>query len=235
MIKNDKATTALKAEFASRQRRVFTAKDRAVLAHYCAVAEVVAGAFGPGCEVVVHSFEDLSASIVKIVNGQVSGRSVGSPISDFGLKMADLAYKTEETALGPYFIKTRAGKPLKIMVGIIRSEKKEPLGLLCVNFDLATPLIQVLRHFIPLKNTPDSEEEIFAPNVTELVEQAVAGEFETIVRQSGVSPTEKNRRIVSNLEAKGVFRIKGSVELVAGELGVTKHTIYKYLRGLRGS
>ncbi|MFZ3111301.1 MAG: helix-turn-helix domain-containing protein, partial [Rectinemataceae bacterium] len=63
---------------------------------------------------------------------------------------------------------------------------------------------------------------------------AVADELDAISRITGVSPTEKNRRVVANLEQRSIFGIKGSVELVAGELGVTKHTIYKYLRELRG-
>jgi predicted transcriptional regulator YheO len=61
----------------------------------------------------------------------------------------------------------------------------------------------------------------------------VADELEAISRLTGVSPTEKNRRVVANLELRSVFAIKGAVDLVASELGVTKHTIYKYLRELR--
>ncbi len=213
-------------------KRVFTARDKAILARYDLVAEMIATTFGKGCEVLIHSLEDLGQSVVTIFNGEVTGRSVGSPITDLGLQVLNNAIECESTSIVPYFSKTKAGKPLKSVTLVIRNDDKAPIGFLCINFDLSMPLSQFLEAFSPSSETVPSGEN-FAPDVGELVAQSVADELESISRITGVSPTEKNRRVVANLEQRSVFDIKGSVELVAGELGVTKHTIYKYLREMR--
>ncbi|MFA6366604.1 MAG: PAS domain-containing protein, partial [Candidatus Hydrogenedentales bacterium] len=219
-------------DIAAHVKRVFTVRDKQILANHFAIADTIAQTFGKGCEVVIHSLEDIGKSIVKIVNGEVTGRVLGAPITDLGLKVANNAYDSREDIVGPYFSKTKAGKPLKSTTMIIRNDEGAPIGFLCINFDLSMPLTQFLADFSPAPEVPPSGEN-FAPDVDQLVAQAVADELEGVSRITGVSPTEKNRRIVANLELRSIFDIKGAVELVAGELGVTKHTIYKYLRELR--
>lgn len=220
-------------EISAHEKRVFTARDKEILARYDLVADTIASTFGRGCEVVVHSLEDLGKSIVKIVNGEVTGRVLGAPITDLGLKVATKVVGSDDSIVGPYFSMTKAGKPLKAVTMVIRNDEGAPIGFLCINFDLSMPLNQFLKDFFPSAEEAPAGEN-FAPDVGELVAQAVADELEAVSRVTGVSPTEKNRRIVANLEQRSIFDIKGSVELVAGELGVTKHTIYKYLREMRG-
>ena len=58
-------------------------------------------------------------------------------------------------------------------------------------------------------------------------------ERESLAKTKGLSHSERNRRLVHGLEGRGIFGIKGAVENAATELGVTKFTIYKYLRELR--
>lgn len=210
----------------------FSETDRQLLARYELVAESVARTFGSGCEVVLHSLEDMAHSVIKIYNGHVTGRSPGSPITDLGLDVLKKSFEIRNDIIGPYFSKTKAGKPLKSVTTLIRNDEGTPIGFLCINFDLSMPLSHFLQEFSPSSEAPQTGEN-FAPDVTDLVGHAVADELDAISRVTGVSPTEKNRRVVFNLEQRGVFEIKGSVELVAGELGVTKHTVYKYLREFR--
>ena len=233
MIAKEIKKPASQDDIAAHAKRVFTARDKQILESHSLFADTVAGMFGKGCEVVIHSLEDLGHSIVKIVHGEVTGRSVGSPITDLGLRVANNAMESKDNIIGPYFSMTKAGKPLKSTTMIIRNDEDAPIGFLCINFDLSLPIDQFCKDFSPSSETPPSGEN-FAPDVGRLVAQAVADELDAISRITGVSPTEKNRRVVANLESRSVFDIKGSVELVAGELGVTRHTIYKYLRELRG-
>ena len=214
-------------------KHAFTPSDRAILARYGNVAETVARLFGSGCEVVIHSLEDMSHSVVKTVNGNVTGRVIGSPITDLVLDVLNKSLEAKEDIMGPYFSNTKAGKPLKSVKMLIRNDGEIPIGFLCINYDLSLPLGRFLEEFSPSANAPQSGEH-FAPDVGELVAQAVADELGAISGITGVSPTEKNRGVVAKLEQRRLFDIKGSVELVAGELGVTIHTIYKYLREMRG-
>jgi predicted transcriptional regulator YheO len=232
MIAQEVKRPAKLEDIKAHAKRSFTTHDKALLKRYELVAETIAAMFGEACEVVIHSLEDLGESIVKIVHGQVTGRGMGSPITDLGLHVLNSAYKSKEDIVGPYFSKSTAGKPLKSTTMVIRNDEGLPIGFLCVNFDLSVSLHQILREFSPSMETPHSGE-TFAPDVTNLVAQAVADEIEVSSHITGVSATSKNRNIVATLEDKGMFEIKGSVELVASELGLTKHTIYKYLREMR--
>ncbi len=232
MITKEVKRPAKPEDIKAHAKRSFTAHDKALLARYELVADAIAAMFGQACEVVVHSLEDLGESIIKIVNAHVTGRVEGAPITDLGLHVLNAAYKSKEDVVGPYFSKSTSGKPLKSTTTVIRNDEGLPIGFLCINFDLSVPFHQILQEFSPSMETPHSGE-TFAPDVTNLVAQAVADEIEANSHITGVSATAKNRHIVANLEDKGIFEIKGSVELVASELGLTRHTIYKYLREMR--
>jgi len=47
--------------------------------------------------------------------------------------------------------------------------------------------------------------------------------------------TDEKVRLVKELERKGAFQIKGVVNQVAVRLGVSKFTIYNYLKRIRAS
>ena len=210
----------------------FTENDRKILARYENVLDAIAQVFGENCEVVLHSLEDVSKSVIKIVNGHITGRLPGSPITDLGLEILRTSFEKHKDVTGAYFSKTRLGKPLKSVSMLIRNDEDRPIGFMCINFDLSIPLYQLIQEFSPSSGIPANGEN-FAPDVKNLVEQAVADELDKMSRTTGISLTEKNRQIVFNLEQKNFFEIKGAVELVGYELGVTKHTIYKYLREIR--
>ncbi len=81
----------------------FTDKDREFLATNFRLADTIADFIGPHCEVVIHSFESFEKSVVKIVNGHHTGRNVGSPITDMGLKMLRVFEQTGEVTPKCYF------------------------------------------------------------------------------------------------------------------------------------
>ncbi len=212
----------------------FDEADRAIIRRHESIADLIAATFGSGCEVVINSFEDLSRSVVKIVNGDVTGRTLGSPITEFGLRLMAEAESADSDFRGPYYSRSRSGRLLKSSSLIIRNDRREAIGLLCVNFDLDQPVSRLFEDFSPSAEALKAGDSS-APDLGSLVGQAVAEEILRMANVSGLSSADKNRRLVGELERKGLFGIKGAVELVAGELGLTKHTVYRYLRELRGS
>ena len=67
----------------------FTPEDRRLLESFFPIAEGLGAYLGPSYEVVIHSLEDLEHSVVKIVNGLHTGRTVGAPITDLALHMLE--------------------------------------------------------------------------------------------------------------------------------------------------
>jgi predicted transcriptional regulator YheO len=211
--------------------------SRACLTLYGGVVESIARAFGPSCEVVLHSLEDVGRSVVKIENSHVTGRSVGAPMTDLGLQLLDSAAEGGGDVIGPYF--TRSGKNVLRSVSLVlRDPAGNPIGFLCINLDLSAPFLDIARGLLPEQVSaptgasgaakPDEEPiEHFASSVKDLVRQ-------TLTAAAFPFGSERTRKAVEELWRKGIFRIKGSVEVAAEELGVSRHTVYYYLRDLRG-
>ncbi|MDX9827101.1 MAG: PAS domain-containing protein [Spirochaetia bacterium] len=211
----------------------FSAADKVLLERYFPVADMISRCCGSGCEVLIYSYEDFNKAIIKIINGHVSGRSLDDPITEFGLKRAWAAFENEPDITGPYLARTKSGALLKCIAMVIRNESNQPIGAFGINIDLSIPMERFVKEFLLSIDKSGTADEVLAPDLSERVATVVAEELDTLSRITGVSPSQKNRNLVTSLNARGIFDIKGSVELVAGELGVTKHTIYKYLREIK--
>jgi len=234
MLVKEVKKKAIQKAIEGQEKTSFSASDRILLERYFPMIDMISRCSGSGCEVLIYSYEDFSKSILKIVNGHVSGRKEGDAITEFGLKVARAAIEGEQDITGPYMARTKSGSLLKCITMVIRNEEKYPIGAFCINIDLSIPMERFLKEFLALDKEGPADE-ILVPNLSERVATAVAEEMEHLARSTGISPSKKNRNLVTALEKKGIFDIKGSVELVAGELGVTRHTIYKYLREIKDS
>ena len=58
-----------------------------VLKTYIPLVDFIAGIVGPNCEVVLHDLSNVDESIVAIRNNHISGRKVGGPLTNLGLKL----------------------------------------------------------------------------------------------------------------------------------------------------
>lgn len=211
-----------------------TASDRAILESYQTLLEGLAEYLGNGYEIVLHSLESFEHSVVKIVHGEHTGRKEGDPITDLALDMLEKIQSNDHLNHICYFTKNRNGHPLKSATIAIRGENGFPIGLLCINMYLDTPLSSILAALEPSTQL----EETFAQG-------ALDGDPSTVIRTETtravkavegnpkVMPSLRNREIVTLLEERGVFSLKDSVVIVAECLGVSKNTIYMHLRNIR--
>lgn len=209
---------------------VLTRGDRLVLDSYSSLLDGMADYMGEGCEMVLHSLEDLEHSVVKIVNGHHTGRQIGSPITDLALEMLGRITEQKSSTFISYFTQNKKGEPLKAATIAIRGENGRIIGVLCVNFYLDTPFSQVLSMFAPPEAAPVRVTESFGENTADLVAQAVEQARKHVEAQRSVSPSLKNRQIVAFLHAQGIFNMKSAVDLVAEEMGISKNTVYLHLR-----
>lgn len=209
-------------------------EDKTILHAFDAVVEGIAEVFGTNCEVVVHSLEDPSRSIVKIVNGHVTGREVGSPLTDFAVKMLNKADRLESDMIGTYYSKLDDGRLLKCVTVLIRNTEGQPIGLMCVNIDLSVPFLDFLGGFLPSRDEPSQNVvEHFPLNVKDLIDRMLETVMSDVNSQRGVSPSEKNKMIVLELYKGGIFNVRGAIDVVAKQIGVSRYTIYNYIREAR--
>jgi predicted transcriptional regulator YheO len=216
---------------------VLSDEDRVVLRAMGEAARTIGRQFGEYTEVVVHSLEDYDRSIVALENGGVTGRSVGGPMTDFALSILE---RLEEGGAGdlygPYYSTTEGGRRLKSTTVVIRGGDEAPIGFLCINTDVSAPLDLFLRSLLPEQQGEEQEvTEHFPLTAQDLLDTSFREASLLVNGQTGVSPTEKNKRIVEELYRRGIFHVKNGIDMVAEKLGVSRYTVYNYIREVKHS
>lgn len=192
------------------------------------VADGIVQTFGRNCEVAVHDLSNPAASLVYLA-GTITNRPKGAPVTNIvfeslrkcGNQCHDLiAYKNV----------SKEGRILKSSTIFIRDAGNVIIGCLCINYDITDLTIckTHLEHFAAF-NDKDGSSEHFAADIAEVVDTMI----EQVVAALGIPiplmQKEDKMQLVSELDHKGVFLIKGAVEKVAGILGVSRYTVYNYL------
>ncbi|MTI66674.1 MAG: hypothetical protein FH753_08750 [Firmicutes bacterium] len=194
----------------------------------------IASTFGNNCEVVLHDINEPQGSVIAIANGHVTGRDVGSPMTERGLK----AIRNEEynKNLISYKTITHDGRTLKSSTLFIKDEKGEVVGCLCINMDIS--------EFVVAKNVIDDlartlddgkhkEEETYSNNINEILYSVVNKVLDKLGKPVAYLNKEDKVKVVKELDDKGTFLIKGAVDYVAEVLCVSRYTIYNYLDEIR--
>lgn len=113
----------------------------AALRPYEDVMKLLAAFSGPNCEVVLHDLSDPVHSVVRVENGEVTGRAVGQGLRHLVpnlLRMSrtdDGALSSESPNLLPvYWLRSR-GRLIRALSLLIRDDAGEVIGVLCINQD----------------------------------------------------------------------------------------------------
>ncbi len=213
-------------------------KTDTIFSHFVDVVDLFADVLGPCAEVVLHDFSKKGATIVKIRNGHVTGRSVGDSVTDLGLKMfRDLEKEHDgKTCLSNYKGVLKDGRELKCGSLVIRS-KGTTIGALCINIDLQSfqQVQSFLNSFCECLSLDQAATpaESFMPKYSSLVDQAIDKTRKELGRVHGLLGKEDKLILVRSLDQQGVFMIRGAVSIVSQRLRLAAPTVYKYLARAR--
>ncbi|CKI59469.1 aminotransferase class V-fold PLP-dependent enzyme [Mycolicibacterium smegmatis] len=180
----------------------------------------LAAMLGPGNEVLLHDLSRLPDSIVAIA-GDLTGRTVGGPMTDL---LLGLIRRGTTQDLINYRTNSPDGRPIRSSTLFLRDADGVAVGCLCVNSAMAETVAA---------DAPE-QPETFPRDIDSLqrflIDRAIA--------KVGVPPAEMKKQhkaaVVRELDEAGFFLIRDSVEHVAGQLDVTRYTIYNYLTEVRG-
>lgn len=213
----------------------FTEEDRQHLEDLFCLADTFAELIGPHCEVVIHSFESLDHSVVKIVNGHHTGRTVGSPITDLGLKMCSELERNGSVSPKSYFTQTIDGKSLKSITCII-SRNNKAIGMFCINLNLSSPLAEIIKTLIPdISNMKISMNEKFSAHSEDVIQEALENAKIEIEHDESIHMKGRNKAIIRQLYDNGIFELKDTTNQVSQQLGITRQAIYKYIREFKSN
>lgn len=207
--------------------------DKDILETYKVVVKALKEFFGDNVEIVLHSLLDGQSRIIAIENGEITGRKVGDSLTEAG-KFVIEKLKNGLEFFGPYESVSLKRKRLRSITIGIRNGKGDLIGLLCLNMDLSTleAMNKFLSFFLAFQ---DSKSEVLSKITSFDYDEAVEKAFNEVysILSSKISSNKiDNFAIVSELNKRGFFKLKNSVNFVAKKLGISIYTVYAYLRKL---
>lgn len=208
--------------------------DRQILDSYTSMIEGLSMYLGSVYEISLHSLEDYDHSVVKIMNGYHSGRTVGAPLTDLALNMLK-RIKDQGISSGKDFTSYTAinalGESLKSSTIPILGQNNRVIGVLCINLYLDSPLSEVLESITGPKDV-HTEQENFANDMTDAFTASINNARNQVMSNNNIAAVNKNKELIRILHEKGFFYMKNSVPKVAAALGISKNTVYLHLRSI---
>lgn len=191
-------------------------------------------ALGPDCEVVLHDVSDPGHSVVAIENGSISGRKVGDPITDYGLFSLKSAATAEVDYVSNFLARTKDGRRMRCNTLFLRDDGGSIVGYLCINCDMTRAEMAkgLLEHLTTIASPVYSEHfgDGVAPAGDDLLQRNLRLIPELLGKPFHLLNRLERLEAIRQLEEKGFFLLKGSVEAFAQEAGVSVFTVYRYLR-----
>ncbi|EBE4284311.1 DNA-binding protein, partial [Salmonella enterica subsp. enterica] len=142
----------------------FSDDDRKLLASFVPFIDCLGTFLGEYCEIVLHSFEDLHHSVIHIVNGHVTGRERGAPVTNVALEK--LAEFNSTNDMWDVYFSNKGARPFKSSSSLIVNKNKSPVGMICMNFALDMPLNAFIDNFAKSNNCRN---ESFTQDINNLV------------------------------------------------------------------
>ena len=211
----------------------FKMKERErILKQLQQIGDSIVTMFGKNCETCIHDLTDLHHSLIHI-NGTVTGREIGAPATDLLVKLLKNANGRPDD-LHNYRTVSGDGRTLKSSTIFISDSSGQPIFAFCINFDTTEYFnaSQALQHFLAAEHHEPSTDssETFAQLPSETIEALFEQAVLEIGKQPATMSTEEKTDLVEILERNGALQFKGAVEQIALLAGVSKYTIYNYLK-----
>lgn len=201
------------------------------------VMEAIAAVGGTHCEVVLHDLTrgDLEHSVYAIINGHVSGRSVGGPSTNLGAEVLRNQDK-DHNAFG-YRGRTADGRELISSSVYYRDREGRIIASLCINRDLSPVQGAMASLAALLPESPgsatDAPHELVGPDVTSVLEDMISEAIAATGKPATAMTKADRIEVLRLLEDRGAFHIKRAAEKVSTRLGVSRVTTYGYLDEVR--
>lgn len=194
--------------------------------NYLPIVEGVVALFNPFVEAAIHDL--ITGKIVALYNN-ISKRQIGDPSPLHELNMPVDKFPD---VFEPYYKTNWDGRKLKCNSVTIRNEAGKPVALICFNFDTTVfrDMELNLKTLLEVKKSADNPIELFTDNWQEKADSFIG----TFLSQNKLLlhslTKEQKRELVLELLSHGVFNYKNAVNYIAGQLKVSRASIYNYMK-----
>lgn len=205
-----------------------------VFALLARIAKAVVATVGSNCEIVIHDLRDPEHSVVAI-SGNLTGRSIGSPVPDPEMLPENVVRFTDDDLC--YNTRTPSGKQLFSSTVWVRDITGHIVGALCINMDFSD--IQQAKDLLDRLlvssevSSPRRELETFATSPEEFVLIALRESVKALGKPIHQLERQDKVLLIQKLEKAGVFSFRQAVDIISAETGASRSSIYSYLKLVR--
>jgi predicted transcriptional regulator YheO len=147
----------------------------------------------------------------------------------------DVDFDPSDRVIGPYEKLNWDGRRIRSVSIIIRGAQYEPMGVMCINadistFDAARAALDLFLNAAPVAPQPDK---LFRDDWQERINIFLkTWQQEHRLSLSALSRPQK-RQLVEALFHEGAFAGKSATNYVANVLGLSRATVFNYLKALK--
>jgi predicted transcriptional regulator YheO len=206
-----------------------------LLVPFIPVVELLGAMLGSDYEVVLHEVSGGKSSIVAIANGELTGRDIDAPMTDFGQFLMSSPKAANIDFIANYPSEAGNGRAMRSGVALIRDEEKNLAGFLCINYDMTrASVLKDMGEFL-MKTSPLSFETVKSErfggvgDAASYIERARKKFGKPLIYLS----SDERRQCIKHMEKIGFFKLKGAVDIFAKETKRSKYTIYADIRSVR--
>ena len=209
------------------------------LKRYMDLSDFLSSVMGPDYEIIVYDLKQ----ILYILNGNISGRKSGDPLSATIKSILQSQESAKEKWQANYRALAANGKILRCSTLFIKDESGKTVGGVNINFDdnrykelsnlifsLCHPDHYVSKN-ISIEIKGNDEQTFFSENISNTIDE-ILHRINKSLLFSELSHSEK-LDIIRQLYQKGIFSMKGSVKTVGSRLSCSPASMYRYLELVR--
>ena len=194
------------------------------------IAEGLGQTFAPFCEVVVHDLLD-PKNAIRVIHNNLSGRQAGDPATELGLaRIADPDYPRVVANYANTFADGRQVKSTSIG---IKDSTGDFVAALCLNVDLSIfhGFKNMLDQFAAIGDAAThAPRESLDPASAETIRAVIDAFAARLATTPRALKAAERKALLRELKEAGCLELRKSMETVAGHLGVSRASVYNYLK-----
>ncbi|MFK9092473.1 transcriptional regulator [Bacillus salipaludis] len=210
---------------------------------YVPFVQLIGAQFGDSCNATLYGFDEPGGRVV-VTTGNLTREEEGDPAPKFIQRMMKESNGNPQNKFG-FINKELNGHVLRTSLLFIRGINEDIVGCLCIHHNIVQiqMVISFLEEFYRSNNLEDEnefgdaqEKQDNSPNsIEDFVRTTIANFMNERVGLRSFASLDKQEKImlIKELDEKGIFLVKGAVNLVAKQVQLTKFTIYNYLDEIR--
>ena len=217
--------------------------DTYLLKHYKQFVKFLSIIMGKDFEIILYWIDQSQVSIAAIENNHISGRTLDSPITEFGMSLIKNKVYLKQDYVTHFNSINHKNVQLSSSTFFIKNENDTLFGMLGINHDqskahdIVQKLDEIKQLICPLTDEMDSEQamssnetwstQILSDNIEEIVYSIISPE---IIHADVNLSQDLKVNIVRTLDQRGIFAMKGAVTTVADILQISEPSVYRYLK-----